>query len=61
MGEGTSLDILTGESNVVALLDKGSESESLSGTPVDALTLSNGLLSGLEDLGDGVVEFLVFW
>ena len=43
LGEGTTLNILTGDTDVVALADKGTEGKSLSGSPVDTLTLNNGL------------------
>lgn len=41
--EGTTLNILTGDTDVVALSDEGTEGKSLSGSPVNTLTLNNGL------------------
>ena len=41
--EGTTLNILTGDTDVVALVDERTKGKSLSGSPVNALTLNNGL------------------
>ncbi len=49
LGEGTTLNILTGNTDVVTLVDKGTEGQSLSGGPVDVLTLGNSLGSSGEN------------
>lgn len=54
--EGTALDILTGKTDMVSLVDQGCEGECLSSTPVNALAIHDGLLTGLEDLDNLVVE-----
>jgi len=59
VGEGTALDVLTGKTNMVSLVDQGCESESLGRTPINTLTFDEGLLTGLEDLDDLVVELTV--
>jgi len=43
--EGTTLNILTGDTDVVALLNEGTESKSLGGSPVNVLALVDGLLA----------------
>lgn len=47
--EGTSLDILTGKSDVVALLKQSTEGKSLTSGPVNAMALLNGLASVGQD------------
>lgn len=41
VGERTTLDVLTGETDVVAFMDKSCKSKSLSGTPVNTILLDN--------------------
>ena len=60
MGESTSLDILTAYSDVEALVDQTGESQSFSGSPVNALALDHRLVSVIEDLLDLWVEVPVF-
>lgn len=57
--EGTSLDILTRETNVITLVDQGSESQSFSLTPINTLFVLNCGNSVLEDLNNIIVEFTV--
>lgn len=49
LGEGTTLNILTGNTDVVALIDKRTKRESFSGSPVNALALTNDLLAVGQD------------
>jgi len=55
--ERAALNILTGETNVVALIDKGGECKSLSRAPIDALTSFKGLKTCVENFRDTGMEF----
>jgi len=57
--EGSTLNILTGETHVVALVDKSSEGKSLSSSPINALSTGNSGLTSLENLDNLRVEFLI--
>lgn len=54
--ESTALHILAGETNVVAFINQGREGKSLSGSPVDSLTVLERFFASLEDLDDLGVE-----
>lgn len=54
--EGSSLDVLSGNSNVDVLESQRSESESLGGRPVDVLSLLDGLASGTENPSEVLVR-----
>jgi len=54
--EGTTLNILTGNTDVVALVDEGTESKSLSSSPVNALALFDNLLAVGQDTLEVAVE-----
>lgn len=56
LGESTTLDILTGDTDVVTLGHKGAESKSLSSSPVNALTLIDSLLAVSQDTLEVLVE-----
>ena len=57
--EGSTLNILSRKTHVVAFVDEGSESKRLSSTPVNSLSAGNSILTGLEDLDNLRVELLV--
>lgn len=57
VGEGTSLNILARQSNMVAILDQGGEGKSLSCAPINSFTLRNAFASRLKDFSDQSVEF----
>mgnify|MGYP006950271874 CR=1 FL=1 len=62
MREGTSLNVLAWKTNLVTLVNQCSESKSLSGTPIDAFTILDGLLTSFENLGNLIVELtLISW
>jgi hypothetical protein len=56
LGERSSLDILTGDSDVLLLEREGSERERLGSRPVDVRALGDGLASGLEDSSEVLVR-----
>lgn len=59
--EGTTLNILTGNTDVVTLINKGTESKSLSSGPVNALALFNNLLAVGQDTLEVAVESEALW
>lgn len=61
VGEGTALNILTRDTHVVSLINEGGEGKSLSGTPVDAVSFSDGTEALLEDLDDVWMELAISW
>lgn len=52
MREGSSLDVLTADSDMVSFIDQRGESERLSSSPIDALARADGLVAGFEDFDD---------
>jgi hypothetical protein len=61
VGEGASLDILSGNSNVEAILDEGRESKRLSSSPIDIFSRVDAVGSRLKDLLDKSVEVVGGW
>lgn len=61
LGEGTTLNILTGDTDVVTLADKSTEGQSLSSGPVNVLALSDRLGSGTENTLQVAVDAEVIW
>lgn len=58
--EGTTLDILSRDTDMVTLSDEGTECQSLSGGPVDVFTFVNGLLTVAQDTLEVAVEIEAF-
>lgn len=56
MGESTSFDILTRDSNVVTVLNESGASQSLGSTPIDSLASLERLYTLFEDLSHVLVE-----
>ena len=59
--EGTSLNILTRDSNMEPFLNESSESKCLSSTPIDSLFIRDGFGPLLENLSDESMEVFVCW
>jgi len=57
VGECSSLDILSWNSDMIAILDKSSEGQSLCSSPINTLAVLNGFVSSLEYLLDQSMEF----
>ena len=56
MREGTSLDILSRNTDLESIFDKRSKSKSFSSTPVDSLAVLNRLATGFVNLLNSGVE-----
>lgn len=56
VGEGTSLNVLTRETDLITLIDQCCESESLCSAPIDTFTFFDGLLTSFENLDNLIVE-----
>jgi len=54
--ESTTLNILTGNTDVVSLVNEGTEGKSLGGSPVNVLALIDGLLAATQDTLEVAVE-----
>lgn len=61
VGECTSLDILSTNTNMVALIDESGKGQCLSRSPVDALSRVYSLIASLENLHDLRVEVTIGW
>ena len=61
LGEGTTLDILSGDTDVVSLVDKSTEGQSLGSGPINVLALGNRLGSGAENALQVAVDGEVIW
>lgn len=61
LGEGTSLNILAGDSHVVAFQHQGAEGQGLTGGPVDALAGLHGLVSGVQNTLQVSVHLEALW
>ena len=61
LGEGTTLNILSGNTDVVSLSDEGTEGQSLSSGPIDVLALSDRLGSVSENALQVAVNVEVIW
>ena len=61
VGERTSLDILSTDTNMVTLIDESGEGKRLSCSPVDALSSVDSLVASLENLHDLRVEVSIGW
>lgn len=59
MRESSSLDILSWDSDMIAILDKGCKSQCLSSSPINALTIRNRFTSSLEYLLNKSMEFFI--
>jgi len=59
--EGASLDILSGDSNVITLIDQGSECKSLSSAPINTFAAVDSSVTSLEDLLNLGVELTIGW
>ena len=58
--EGSSLNILSTDANVIALVNKRCKSKCFSSTPVDTLALFERVIALFEDFLDCSVELFVF-
>lgn len=61
MTESSSFNILAWDSHVITVLDKGSESQSFSSTPINTCTSFDTGFSGFKDLTNESMETHVFW
>ena len=59
--EGASLDILSGDSYVITLIDQGSECKSLSSAPINTFAAVYSSVTSLEDLLNLGVELTLGW